>query len=145
MATKKLKPVDPGSPLLRAHYEPHVDEKQWFRSASTGERGWLVRREGTTYLRLDRPSQELLRPYREWDWIAEVEHRPLTALQVAEVCFAADRALCKVLAMHDLARQEWLSLTDRKRSEFVANGPGGEPRRRTAYLALKAKLEEIRE
>lgn len=136
---------DPGSPYLRAHYEPTPSERQWYRSASTSDRGWLVRRDGMSFIRLDRPSQELLRPFRDHDWIAEVEHRPLTPHQVSEVCFAADRALCKVLGMHDLARKEWMTLTDRERIDFTANGPGGEPRRRSAYLALRVKLEEIRE
>lgn len=133
------------SPMLRRHYEPGPDEKVWVRSAANGERGWLCRRDGMTYVRLDRPSQELLRPYRQHDWIEEAEHRPLTPMQIAQICFEADRAFCKVLNLHDLARKDWMSLTDRERGELVKNGPGGEPRRRGLYELVRKYLEGLSE
>lgn len=131
--------------MLRPHYEPIPADRVWVRSASDGERGWLVRREGMTYVRMNRPSQEIVKPYRKHDFIEEVEHRPLTKLQVAQVCFEADRAMCRVLNMHDLARKDWVSLSDRERAELMKDGPGGEPKRRGMYEVLRAYLEGISE
>jgi len=105
------------------------DDRQWYRSASDGELGYLVERGGVQYIQLNRPMEEILRPWQGGaQWVPEVEHRPINKAQLAKVCFEADRALCQALGVHDPAKKEWASLTDRERIQWMEKGPRGAER-----------------
>lgn len=121
------------------HWDPADHERTFYRHATTGDLGWMVRREGRDCIRLDRPAQEISRPYRESEWIAEREHRPLTKLQLVQIAFEADKRLCFFLGKHDLARREWLSMKDEQRIAWADKGPpagGGRPELFAAILKV---------
>jgi hypothetical protein len=130
-------------PKLAANYDPPPDQREWYRSAQMGQRGYLVRENGVTYVRLDRNSEKLLRHFRTSEWVPELQDQPLTDLQRAEVCFNADRALCKALNLHDLARKEWLALTDGQKQEWIELGPQGDKHRRQMYALLQMYLKKV--
>lgn len=128
-----------------SHYEPLPHGREYQRDNTTGDRGWLVRRDSKTWVRLDRAGQEILRPFREATWTAEIDHRPLTKFQLAHVTFEADKALCKALGLADLGRRDWLSMTDEKRIAWMTNGPGVDPKRRALYDSIVETLGKMTE
>ncbi len=123
------------------NWDPLPHERAFHRHSTTGDLGWLVRREGKDCIRLDRPAQEIVRPFRPDEWIVEREHRPLTKYQLAQVAFEADKKLCFFLGHHDLSRREWLALKDEPRIAFTNNGPGGKGPRQQLFNAIMSVLE----
>lgn len=107
----------------------NADDKQWYRSSSDGELGWRVERGGHQYIQLNRPNEEILRPWSGGaNWVPEVEHRPINKSQLGKVCFSADQELCRALGLHDPARKEWASLSDKERIAWMEKGPKSEIR-----------------
>jgi hypothetical protein len=128
---------------LPDYFEPSPSDREWFSDAKTGDRGWLVRRDGRQYVRLDRGENETLRPYQEHGWIPLKEVRPLTRMQLSQVAFEADRKLCFYLGLHNEARREWLSLSDEARIKWMAKGPaGGHPARVKLWRHVMGCLKE---
>lgn len=126
-----------------AHWDPADHERLFYRHVTTGDLGWLVRREGHDCIRLDRPAQEITRLYKEVEWIPEREHRPLTKLQLVQIAFEADKRLCFFLGKHDLARREWLSMKDEQRIAWSENGPGPGGGRPELFRAILKTLERF--
>lgn len=123
--------------------EAHDDAKQWYRSSSDGELGWMVERGGQKYIQLNRPNEEILRPWSGGaHWVPEVEHRPINRAQLAKVCFEADRSLCQALGIYEPAKKEWASLTDKERIMWMEKGPKG-PERSAVWIALNHVLEPL--
>lgn len=136
MSAKKAAPK-----LTPDHWDPPEHERQYFRSAQTGDRGWLVRRDGKDYMKLDRKAEVIERLYREGEWIEEApEMADFTAIQIAMVTFEADKALCKQLGDTKKARREWLNLLDEQRIQWMNDGPQ-EPRRKRLYQAVKKAMQ----
>lgn len=106
-------------------YDPPAQAREWFRHVQDGQLGWKVIRAGKTMIKLDRVAQPIEMNYRETDWIAETEHRPLTRWQIAKVAFEADKALC--IALGDVAgsKRQWLDLRDEARQRWIEKGPVG--------------------
>lgn len=115
---------------------------RWFRSVQTGDLGYMVERDGKTFIRLDRPNDNLEFPYRPGDWIEEVNRPPLSAHIVGEVCFNADKALCKGLGMHGLARRDWQSLSHAQRMLWRDKGPTENKVRAALWQAIKEAMRE---
>lgn len=113
---------------LPEDYEPKASERAWHRDASTGDRGFLVKRNGRAYIKLDRPMQEILKPYQVGNWIPDLETRPMTRGQLGQIAFEADRKLCFFIGEHDRSKRSWLDLSDEQRIEWNKHGPKGEIR-----------------
>lgn len=128
---------------LPAEFEPEEDQREWYRDRDSGDLGWLVRREGKSMIRLDRPMQEIIKPFRKNKWELEKQSRPMNKFQVTQVAFEADRKLCLVLGLHDKARREWLSLSDNQRIEWEREGPTSPLSRMTLYRAIKKALAPL--
>ena len=123
------------------HWDPTPDDRSYFRSATTGDLGWVVRREGKDRIRLDRPAQEIILPFNDGNgWIVENELRPMTVYQAAQVAFEADRTLCRALGLYKEAKREWMSLTDAERIDWVDNGPKKPTIRVEVYKANRKAL-----
>lgn len=121
------------------------DDRKYYRSSQDGEKGYLVDKDGQQWVRLNRPNEELLRPWNNGaHWIPEVEHRPLSPAQLAMVCFEADKALCRALGLHEQTRKEWPSLTDVQRIAWMAVGPTRHPARATLWKAINHVLEPLK-
>lgn len=105
------------------NYDPPQGERMYYRSTTTGDRAYLVRREGKDHIRLDRPMEEIIKPFRPNDWVREETHAPLARAHIVQVAFEADKRLCPFLGLHTEARKEWLSLTDGDRIQWLHDGP----------------------
>ena len=126
-----------------AHWEPDGSERQMYRDVTSGDLGYLVRRGGRTMWRMDRPSQEIVRPYHEMSHAPEGTHRPLSRWQAVRVAYEADRGLCKLLGMHNEARAEWPSLSEDERLRWRDSGPTDRPERIRLYRAVTHAMREF--
>lgn len=129
------------APDLPDEWDPEDDEKVWYRSTMTGDLGWMVRRDGKARIRLDRPQEDITRPFSKTNWKEDSTHRPMAAMQAIRVAFAADQQLCLALGLHDKARVEWESLSDAARDKWMKEGPSKPLLRRLVYRAIKIALE----
>lgn len=103
-------------------WDPAPDERVYYRSSEDNQRAYLVRRDGKDMLRLDRPMEEILRPMNQ-SWKSDNQVHAVNAQQLAQVAFAADRQLCRVLGRHNEATLEWLSLKEPARIKWMKKGP----------------------
>jgi len=124
-------------------WDPAEDARVYYRDTQTGDLGWLVKRGGKTMVKLDRPMQDLVRPFRKTVWQADAQHRPLTKHQVTRVAFEADKMLCLALGMHSKAKAEWESLTDQQRIEWVEQGPSDRVERVRLYRGVMSAMAPL--
>lgn len=135
--------------VFRDNWEPKAHEREYYRNGNTGDRAYLVRREGVEKMRLDRPEQELLFDVsRNADgdilgWKRDAEASLYHRSQIARVAFGADRELCSVVGLHGESRKAWQDLTDKQRTEFIAKGPQSvaHPIRNMLYVAILQAME----
>jgi hypothetical protein len=125
------------------YWDPPSHERDYYRHQVKGDLGWLVRREGRDCIKYDRPDQEIVIPYNEHDWIREQEYRPFSDAQIVQVAFAADKALCMLLGMHDKSRKEWVGLSDHQRAKWMREGPRNNRHRAKMYRAIRTALEDL--
>lgn len=126
---------------LEPDWDPPEHERQYFRSAQTGDRGWMVRRGGKDTIKLDRKAEVIERTFFPGDWVEESPDVPdFTAIQIAQVTFEADKALCRQMGDAKKAKREWLNLSDDQRIQWMNEGPV-EPRRKKLYAAVKKALQ----
>ena len=123
---------------LAPDHDPLASERVYFRSKATGDRGYVVRREGREVIRLDRPMQEIIFP-KTGDWIEDETATLILPMQAVQVAFAADRQACLALGLHGDSRVTWQDLTDAKRIDFAKYGPSDKehPMREAVYVALR--------
>ena len=135
-----------------ASLAPRLDQKDWdplpgkrtyYRHATDGQLGWMVRRGGREMIRLDRGEAEHLRHMVEGEWVPDKEHRPLNKAAVAKVCHAADRELCMALGEHGKAQKEWHDLTQEEKREWMLEGPASPVIRAVIYARIKDALAEL--
>lgn len=113
---------------------------RWYRRKTDGQLGFMVEVDGKEVIRLDRPSEPgAVERFSDQRWEPVSVDRPVNRSQVARIAFAADRALCLMLALHGEARKEWVGLSDKERIAFVQGGPPADPPlRRELYQAIVA-------
>jgi len=116
-----------------AEWDPHVNQREWYRDVTTGDLGWRVRRGGVDKIRLDRPNEELIRPFRPGEWVPVQEHRPYTVAQVAKIAFMADQVL---MSYQGGKKKEWVSLSDDERIWWMEKGPKKNEMRARLYMAV---------
>ncbi len=125
-------------------WDPPQHERLYFRSADSGQLGWQVVRQGRVMVKLDRPNEDIVRPYNAADWRPEKEHRPITRAQAAQVAYEADKKLCALLGYHDPRRKDWQTLHEDARIKFVEEGPSGPPvARGDLFRAIMTALDRI--
>ena len=135
-----LSDLDDPPPLPR-HYDPPPHERQYVRENMSGELGWLVRREGKDCVKMDRPNEDIYRPFLEGRWQPERPASNLSDSQIAMVAHAADAALCRFIGMHGVANRDWLALTDRQKARWRQEGPLSPDVRRNLYAAIQGVLK----
>lgn len=94
-----------------------------YRRASDGQLGEKVIRDGAEMIRIDRPNQELLYPFRKDEWIPEDEKREYTKHHVTRVAYEADRCLAMAQGDFKVGRKPWESLKDEERIKITRSGP----------------------
>lgn len=121
-----------------APIDPPLAERVWYRHAQTGDRGYAVKRLGKDAVRYDRPNVDDV-SFELKNWHKETDEVPqFSALAIAQVAYEADRKLCFHMGRFDLAKREWLEMTDKQRRTWVEKGPPGAPR-----AELYAKICEV--
>jgi hypothetical protein len=128
--------------------DPEPAEREWYSHRQTGDRGWLVERDGRKMVHLDRKDQggfEELRPFDENSWEKRVEPKVLIRNQAAQIAWAADRQLMQFLGKPQEAKMKWLELHENKRIAWVARGPGTTGARQRLFDAIMGSLERITE
>lgn len=121
-------------------WDPGPDERTFYRSSSDGQRGYMVRRGGKDVIRLDRPMEEILRPFNESQWTPDEERRPMSIAQVAQVAWAADRKVCLYTGKPELARTDWLDMREAQRIAWIKEGPPGDIRQ-LLFKTIMATLQ----
>lgn len=129
-----------GPETAPVHNDPKPSDRVYYRHLETGDRGYLVEREGRPAIKWDRPfagdtSFELTR------WKKEDDAVPLfSAHQVAMVAFAADKECCRALGIVDIAQRQWLDLSEKQRRDWMKDGPKAKlgPRRELYEAIVKA-------
>lgn len=134
--------MDSGVESHAPNWDPKPDERIYYRSATTGDRGYIVRREGVDKIRLDRAMQEIVRPFEASQWIVEHDYKPFTLYQISNLAFEADKILCRMLTLQKESKRDWLLLPDKERIDWIENGPGPGNMRTELYLAIMGVLKE---
>lgn len=125
-------------------WDPPEAGRTYYRHAGTKDLGWMVRRGGRQMIRLDRgPHVEVLRPFTESEWVPDKEHRPLNRIQVAKVCFAADKELCMALGLHKEGKREWIDLSQEDRKHWMHDGPATPKVREVVFERIRDALEHL--
>jgi hypothetical protein len=116
--------------------DPPKHERCWFRHSISGDRGWLVKREGRDMIHLDRVADAVVP--KDASWEPDQQKIELTEYQVAQICWDADAKLGYLTGRQK--RKDWYLLTEEERTRFVRDGPMGELRQRL-WLAIKEAIE----
>ncbi len=131
---------DLGTPKVRT-WDPKPSERIYYRSHNTGDLGYLVRRDGKDQVRLDRPEQEIVIPFRTGEWDPEQKLPGLNRMQKAQIAWEADCKLRYFLGDHQGARKTWLSLREKERIDYAEDGPE-EPASKLLWRAIMSSLGE---
>jgi hypothetical protein len=123
--------------------EPPEHERVYYRHVSTSDMAYAVTKEGKPYIKYDRPNEERVLPFNPSNWIAVDTYRPIPEAQLVQVAFEADKRLCLLLGYHDLARREWIGLTETQRIKWMRHGPQVPPVRQRLFQAIKDVLNRI--
>ena len=128
--------------MSEPNWDPTPQERVWYRDATSGQLGWMVRRDGEDKIRLDRPLEEICLKYIPGAWKAQTEHRPLNPAEVAQVAFAADCRLSRAIGIVENSKKEWQSLDDDQRIAWMSTGPTKDPLRAELFRAITGALEK---
>lgn len=129
--------------LPKSNWDPPERERTWYRNRESGQLAYLVTRGGKSMIRLDRPDQEIVRQFHEAEWIPEVEHRPVTRAQCAQVAYEADLKLCLMLGDFQ-KRQVWHNLHEDVRIRWTDKGPPARPAiRQDLFRNIMQTLERV--
>lgn len=128
------------------HFEPLEAARVWHRHSLTGDRGYPVKRQGRDAMRYDRGPHIDQYSFDLNLWKLEVDKvAEFSAIQIAQVCFEADKKLCWAMGLPELSKREWLDMSEKRRIAWVGKGPlerdAGYARRARLYKAIKSELE----
>jgi hypothetical protein len=129
--------------MEEGYFEPKEHERTWYRHATTGDRGYSCRRGGKECIRYDRPNIDHTVLHRPHDWIPDNTPMKIPEAQLVQVAFDADRKLCLLLGRYDLAKREWIGLTDDQKIKWMRQGPQTPQVRRKMYLGIMDVLREM--
>ena len=131
-----------GEMVSHENWDPHPGERRWYTHVQTGDRGYLVRRDGKDAIRKDVPGQELISKLSD-HWQADHSARPLSPSQLASVAYAADQELCRVLGLHSKLKK-WIDLHERDRALWIQGvGPKQPEIRAKLHAVVWETLKEL--
>lgn len=117
-------------------WDPLPAGRVYMRHKQTSDRGWQVVREGREAVRYDRGEVDQY-VFNLTDWQLEADDLPkYTDMQIAMVCFEADKKLCWALGMIDLSKREWLQMTEKARVNWMKDGPPKTAKERVALFTV---------
>lgn len=109
--------------MTQVDRDPTPDRRTYYKNVATGDRGYMVRRHGADHIKYDRPGSDQTRLFNADEWTLEQQSRQIPAHEIAQVAFAADRRLCRLLGKLQESRREWLDLDNEERVRWVKEGP----------------------
>ena len=120
--------------------DPPPNKREYYLHLETGDRGYLVTRDGKPAIKWDRAmardtTHELLK------WKKMADEVPLFSMhQIAMVAFVADKEVCRALGQVDIAHRQWIDLSDKQRRDWMLDGPKAKtgPRRAVYSAIVKA-------
>jgi hypothetical protein len=124
-------------------FDPPEAMREYFRHKVTGDKGYLVIRDGEKHIRYDRPYDPTTMKFRESEWVPDSHPEPFSIGQAIQVAFDADRSVCRLLGMHLEARKSWQNLSEKERSRFILHGPEGPQVRKEMFLSIKQILSPL--
>lgn len=140
-------PVEAAIELANSHsekdWDPKDGERCWMSHSLTGEKGWIVKRNGRIHVRFNHGDWETTRAYNATQWIADKQHRHFNRQQIVKVAFEADRELCMLLGERKLAMRTWNKLTDAQRRSWMDKGPKRLKVREELYKMIVNHLEKV--
>lgn len=128
---------------LPLNWDPEPERREWWRNTTTNDRGYKVRRNGVDRIRLDRPNQEIVVPFKGSQWTIDRDLRPLMLHTVARLAHQANQALLRDLGYHDEARAKWEDLPETERIRFMRKGPEDRRVQNNLFEAIMSVLEPL--
>lgn len=78
----------------------------------------MIEREGAKFIRLDRTSQTIEKPYKESEWIEESPHRPLLPHHLTRIYFEAEKHLLVALGDPQGRNMDWEMMVNRDKNIY---------------------------
>lgn len=124
--------------------DPLPHEREYYRHATTGDLGYIVRRDGKDCIKMDRGSApEEIRDFVAGAWVRENQVYPMNRQQLVQVAYEADRKLCFYLGLHKEAKREWRSMKEEERIKWVEKGPRASSLRNHLFAAIMEALKDL--
>lgn len=103
--------------------DPPPAKRVYYRHLETGDRGYMVERDGMPAIRWDRQmSNDTTHQLDRWK--LETDATPLfSAHQIAMVAFVADKEVARALGQIDIAQRVWHDLSEKQRRDWMTDGP----------------------
>ena len=117
-------------------------EREYYRSKTTGDLGYLVERDGKQWLKLDRSGPEVLKEFSEHSWQREEHRAPLNRQQVGKLPREFDQLLCRALGQGQEAKKDWLAMQMEEQTEWMEFGPEDGAIRDALFDAVQGVLTE---
>lgn len=127
--------------MSAAGWDPDPQDREYFRERGTGQLGWRVERDGKAAIRLDRVAQEIIVPL-DGNWVPDHDVKELSVAQLGQICFDADRSLCRFIGLQQNSRVAWVDLSDDQRIAWMRSGPSKHPLRKKLWEAIHGALQE---
>lgn len=121
--------------------DPPPGKREYYVHLETGDRGYLVTRDGKPAIKWDRPmAKDTTHEVHKWKKMAD--EVPLFSLhQIAMVAFAADKEVCRAMGQVDIAQRLWVDLGEKQRRDWMQDGPKAKTGpRRAVYQAIVAAM-----
>lgn len=127
-------------PPPTVHNDPPLNKRVYYRHLETGDRGYLVERDGLPAIRWDRIADDTTHQLDRWK--KEEDATPLfSEHNVAMIAFAADKEVCRALGQVDIANRKWIDLSEAQRRDWMKDGPKAKlGPRREVFEAIKKAL-----
>ena len=120
--------------------DPPPNKREYYLHLETGDRGYLVTRDGKLAIKWDRAmARDTTHELGKWKKMAD--EVPLFNMhQIAMVAFVADKEVCRALGQVDIAQRQWIDLSDKQRRDWMLDGPKAKtgPRRAVYSAIVKA-------
>lgn len=128
------------SPNSEEANDPPPGKREYYIHLETGDRGYLVTRDGKPAIKWDRTmAKDTTHELHKWKKM--VDEVPLFSLhQIAMVAFVADKEICRSMGQVDIAQRQWVDLSEKQRRDWMADGPKAKsgPRRAVYNAIVKA-------
>ena len=123
---------------VTGNYTPPLSEREYFTHKQTGDRGYLVTRNGELRIKHDQDSHDRLVSYNHL-WERETPDETIPIQRIGEACFEIDRIYCHAIGKHGETLKKWRELSRREKDGWMNRGPR-EPSRRKLWTGIRELL-----